>query len=226
MNKISLYVLLILVYLGISKSFSPSEKKTPFLVNEKVFTNYFKGDPLSIILLDSFSTGLMIKTYHHRYKLVYAFAQPEEIIVRTSRQFWQKNLGNHGNSLFRRNERAGVVSTIPMPPGALYIGDPSYGTWVPTDYGSKIWKFHRAYKNFPQIFGWDEFRPDLDFFQRMKIYQNNEKPYYGPNNEFGTNGLIRRERQNNKEEKKIILPTLKNSIKKYLWFPKWNSKNE
>jgi len=224
MNKISLYVLLILVYLGISKSFSPSEKKTPYLVNEKVFTNYFKGDPLSVILVDSFSTGLMIKTYHHKYKLVYAFTLPEEIIIRTSREFWQANLNNHGNSLFRRNERANINSTIPMPPGSLYIGNPAYGTWEPTDYGSKVWTFHRAYQNFPKIFGWDEFRPNLDFYQRMKIYQSNEKPYYGPNNEFGTHGLIRRERKDYKRKKKINLPTLKSTIQKYIWVPQWIKK--
>lgn len=190
-------------------------------MNEKVFPNYFKGGPLSVILVDSFSTGLLIKTFHHKYKLVYAFTLPEEIVVRTSKEFWEKNLGNHGNSLFRRNERTGFTSSVPMPPGALYVGDPAYGTWELTDYGSKVWKFHRAYKNFPNTFEWGEFRPSLDFYQRMKIYQSNEKPYYGPNNEFGTNGLLRREKKGKEDKQKVILPSLKNALKKYLWVPKW-----
>lgn len=190
-------------------------------MSEKVFANYFKGDPLSVILMESFSTGLLIKTYHHKYKLVNAFTIPSIIIVRTSKEFWEKNQINLGSSLFRRNERTALVSTIPMPPGSLYIGDPAYGTWEITDYGSKIWKFHRAYKNLPKTFEWGEFRPSLDFYQRMKIYQSNEKPYYGPNGEFGTNGLIRKENGMNENKKRIILPNIKVILKKFLWFPKW-----
>lgn len=222
MNKISIFVLLILIYLGISKSFSPSEKKTPFLANEKVFNNYFSGAPISVILLDSFSSGFLIKTYHHRYKIVHAFRIPEEIVVRTSKKFWKQNLKNHGMSLFRRQERTLKTSSVPMPPGSLFIGDPAYGTWEITDYGSKEWRFHRTYKSFPDIFGWKDFRPSLDFYQKVRIFQSNERAYYGPNNEFGN--------LNSKDtEIKILakvtdmLPQLKELVVSYFTLPEWDS---
>ncbi|MBT5094359.1 MAG: hypothetical protein HOM21_08965, partial [Halobacteriovoraceae bacterium] len=63
MNRISLYTLLILIFLGLSKSFAPSEHKTPKIDNALVFPNYFLGSPLSSILVDAFQTGFLIKTY-------------------------------------------------------------------------------------------------------------------------------------------------------------------
>lgn len=223
MNKISIFVLLILVYLGISKSFSPSEKRTAYLSNELVFNNYFTGEPVSVILLDSLSSGFLIKTYHHKYKIVHAFKIPEIITVRTSKKFWNENLENHGMSLFRRKERTLETSTVIMPPGALFLGDPAYGTWELTNYGSKVWKFHRTYKNFPQIFGWGEFKPDLDFYQRMKIYQSNEKPFYGPKNEFGTQGTTRIKKKI-KIQKQRVLPKVSTILKEYFQIPSWDEK--
>ncbi len=68
MNKISLYILLILIFLAMSKSFSPSSQGAPFVVDERVYSNFFQGAPLSVVLVDSFTTGFLIKTYFHKYK--------------------------------------------------------------------------------------------------------------------------------------------------------------
>lgn len=210
MNKISLYVLLILIFLGLSKSFSPSEQRTPYLANEQVYSDFFQGSPLSVILLDSFQTGFLIKTYFHKYKIVHGFKVPEEVVVRTSKKYWTKNLANKGLSLFRRKElnyekrieelkknkyqseisQSHEESNLPMPPGFIYLGDRAYGRWRLENSGRKVWSFHRAYRHFPKLFNWGTFRPSYDFYERGKIYVNQEKPFYGLNQEFGTNGSI------------------------------------
>lgn len=224
MNKISLYILLILIFLGISKSFSPSEKRTIHLENEKVYVNIFKESPTTMILLESFSVGFIIKTYYQRYKIVHAFKSPEEIIIRTSRKFWEKNLKNHGMSLFRRDER-NIAYTTPMPPGAIFIGDPAYGTWELTDYGAKAWVFHRTYKSFPTLFSWGRFVPTQEFYQKMKLYENDRKPFYGLQNEFGTNGTISKDfLEYNFEDDKVTI-SFRDLLKSYFSLPSWEKKN-
>lgn len=190
MNKASVYILLILVFLGLSKSFSPSEHQTPYLANESVFPHYFIGAPLSVMLIDSFQTGFIIKTYFQRYKLIHGFAGPEYITVRTGQDFWQENLKNLGMSLFRRSEGDDLGSTTPAPPGTLFIGDPAYGTWVYEKSGNRIWKFHRAYRHFPEIFHWGDFRPTDEFHEQLEIHLNNQQPFYGLTKEFGDDGKV------------------------------------
>jgi hypothetical protein len=190
MNKFSIYILLILIFLGISRSFSPSAQGTKYIINEKVYSNFFEGAPLSLILLDSFQTGFLIKTYYQKYKVVHAFKRPSVVIVRTSYDFWEKNKPNRGMSLFRRNERNNIENNIVLPPGSLYIGDLGFGHWEWGDSGEKFWIFHRAYRHFPKMFGWGEYVPTQDFYKLMKSSLSEEKPFYGIGNEFGTDGPI------------------------------------
>lgn len=193
MNKISLYVLLILIYLGISASFSPTQKGTPFMENEKLFGNFFQGAPLSAILVDSFTTGLIVKTYYQKYKIFHGFKRSEMKVIRTSKKFWEKNEKNLGMSLFRRSENDKTPKTLPMPPGTLFIGDTSFGRWKTSDYGDQIWSFHQAYRHFPKEFGWINFDFTMRSFKSLKIHAENNTPYYGSNNEFGTYGDVTRE---------------------------------
>ena len=226
MNKISVYILLILIYLGLSKSFSPSEKKASYIPNQRVFSSFFYGSPLSVILLESFQTGFLIKTYFQKYKIVHGFKHPETIIVRTSYDFWKKNLPNLGMSIFRRGERQNAESTIPMPPGLLYIGDPSYGHWEIQDSGDKLWFFHRAYRHFPNYFGWNEFRPSERFFETALTFLGQDKPYYGENMEFGSKGYLTLELVKHKEKKddEIIQSDLKRRWNEFLHTPQWSKK--
>ncbi|OUR96219.1 hypothetical protein A9Q84_07625 [Halobacteriovorax marinus] len=225
MNKISIYILLILIYLGLSKSFSPSEKKAPYIPNEKVFPSYFYGAPISIILLESFQTGFLIKTFFQKYKIIHGFKHPETLIVRTSYSFWEKNKKNVGMSIFRRGERKNTESLIPMPPGILYIGDPAYGHWEIQDSGEKLWFFHRAYRHFPNIFNWNIFRPSEKFYETALTFLTHDKSYYGENGEFGTEGSLTREKLEikEKESEDVIKSDLKNIIEKTFYIPKWNN---
>lgn len=225
MNRFSLYILLILIFLGLSKSFSPSSQKTDFIDNERVFASYFKGAPLSIILEDTYKAGFLIKTYYFKLKVIHGFKSPEHITVRTSRKFWIDNQKNIGMSLFRRYERNSVESIVPMPPGSLYIGDPSFGHWEYLDSGEKGWKFHRAYKKFPILFQWHDFIPNYKFFQTMKVYLESEQAFYGVNTEFGTLGSITKlSYQEKNSESQLKKESFKIIYKKLLSTPPWEKK--
>ncbi len=228
MNKISFYVFLILVYLGISKSFSPTETETPFLINKNAYDNYFQGAPLTVILTDSISSGFLIKTYLHKYKLVYAFRPPQEIMVRVSKKYWEQNLNNHGLSLFRRKDNSLKPSFTVVPPGTLFLGDPSYGSWVTTDYGEKVWEFHRTYKNFKDMLGWVKFIPSFGTYQKIKSHLANQIPYKDENAVFFSYYKHKKEGTGKVSNLWLneIKPALETYFRLFITVPPWKKKKE
>ncbi|MEX1100050.1 MAG: hypothetical protein WEB87_06470, partial [Bacteriovoracaceae bacterium] len=133
MNKALLYCALLLAYLGLSKSLSPSEFGISYVFNEESLSKLITGAPVSVILIDTHSTGFIIKTYYQKYKVVYGFQTYEEIIVRTSGTFNAKHAKHIGMSIFRRTESL-EESFTPLPPGSVFIGNRDFGRWK-TDHG-------------------------------------------------------------------------------------------
>lgn len=222
MNKFSMYVLLILVFLGLSKNFSPSSQKSIFVQNEQVLSALIPDAPISLILVDLFDAGFIIKTYYLKLKVIHGFKSDETIMVRTTHKFWKKNFDNIGMSLFRRFERDLAESTVPMPPGSLFIGNRAFGRWRYQNSGRRVWKFYKVYRHFPKSFSWGDYRPDYDFYKAMQIHLTNETPFYGTNNEFGTNGLITKKvGMANSLRKKQESITFVNHLKRYVSIPRW-----
>lgn len=225
MNKISLYTLLILLFLGLSKSFSPSAQRTTFVQNEQVFPGLFSGAPLSLILIDAFKAGFLIKTYYLKFKIVHGFKQPEFLIVRTNKKFYEKNQNNIGMSLFRRYERNSKESTTPLPPGSIYVGDPAFGGWKYHNSGQRLWHFHRVYRHFTRQFFWGKYRPTYEFFEKIQIHLKNETPFYGLNNEFGTEGTITNELFKNSPYRiRANDINFLDQLGKYIAIPQWSNK--
>lgn len=227
MNKLSLYTLLIFIFLGLSKSFAPSEKRTDFLKNERVLSHLFQGSPLSLILVDRFQAGFLINTYYLKIKVVHGFKEPHERVVRTSWQYWQSLEGFIGMSIFRRFERTNIESTVPMPAGIIYIGDPAFGHWDYHNSGKKIWLFHRAYRQFPKIFKWGEYTPTYKFYQKYLTYLKNNKPFFGINKEFGTKGSLNKMYTDKvKDYTQKDKTTFIDHAKILFKIPRWNSSGE
>lgn len=212
MSKITIYILLILIFLGLSRGFSNKEHKLHYIKNERVYANFFYEGPLSVILVASFNKGTFIKTYYHQYKVIYAFKQPDLITVKTSRAFWEKNAKNLGLSLFRVTEE-GDQSEIPMPPGALFLGDLAYGSWKHSDSGEKVWRFHIPYADFDKLLGWGNFRPSFEFYKVMNSHLEQNKVFKGLNGEFGTGGKVSK---NIILHKNSTLPRNKSVFENYL----------
>jgi hypothetical protein len=191
MKNASFYIIFMLIFLGLSKSFSPEEQSFYFLKNEQSFSPLFYGSPITVILIDNFRSGFLIKSYYQKYKVVNGFTGDYEVIVKTTKEFWTQNLENLGMSLFHRDERDAVEHNIPTPPGFMFLGDQTYGHWDNHPSGDKVWIFHRAYKNFPKMFLWGEdFLPTYHFYQMGLISLSMNTPYLGNNIEFGTNGKV------------------------------------
>ena len=219
MQKIFLYFVLVIAYMGLSKALSPSELGMDYVPNEKGLSKIIPGQAVTVILTDTHATGFLIKTYYQKYRLVHGFQGVEEMIVRTSRDFALKNKHNIGMSLFRRYE--GAEETLPMPPGVAFIGNRGFGEWRPNKEGEIRWRFYRAYKNLPRYLGWGGWRPGTAFHEGYLAHLERHKPFYGLDREFGTQGRITRrnfpnffkpERQQKVELKTLLLNYLKENF--------------
>lgn len=190
MNKIALYILLVISYLGLAKSFSPTELGVSYIANKEDLSLLANDAPVSVILTDMHSTGFIIKTYYHKYRIVYGFKTLDEIVVRASKKITQESKDFIGMSVFRRNGRDLVDNFTPLPPGSIFVGDPAFGRWKMTNSGKKRWYFYRAYRSLPKLLRWGKFKPNVDFYNKVKAFIGQNKPFFGLNNEFGTMGSI------------------------------------
>jgi hypothetical protein len=217
MNKLIIYGILLLTYLGLSKSLSPNEFGIKYVNSDQSLSDLIPGSPVSVILTDIHSTGFIIKTYYHKYKVVFGFQSYEELIVRTSRIFTEKYKNYLGMSVFRRYKIDQQESFTPLPPGSIFIGDKNFGNWEFKDTTNKEWKFFRVYRQIPKYLGWGDFKPTFKIYNKIKLHESQDKPFIGSNDEFGINGTITRkafpkyfDRQSPKEAK------LNNFLKDYV----------
>ena len=215
MGKISLYVLLILVYLGLAKSLKTDEKRIFLKNNEDISKSAgLLRPPTSVILLDSFSEGLILKTYILKLRIIRVFSETKDITIKTSPEFWKENKDNIGMSIYRLDEGALNPEVTPMPPGTYFLGVFTFGSWRLISSGERIWKFHRSYRDLPELLAWGTWRPTKTFYQKIKLHKEQKLAFHGPNNEFGTDGSItkkniQRTRTGIKFIKKGFMPHLK-----------------
>jgi hypothetical protein len=216
-NKVIIYVTLIFLYLGLSKSLSPSELGISYVNNQKSLSEIVRGQPLSVILIDVHSTGFIIKTYYHKYRIVYGFQTYEELIVRVSRSFMQKNLDNIGLSLMSRNNE-GELNFTPLPPGSVFIGDTRFGRWNKIKGSDELkWTFHHAYRFLPKYLGLKDFKITYKFFEEIGRSINDHKAFYGFNDEFGAKGdITKKSFPSFFTKKKANTDDLKEYMKNYL----------
>lgn len=191
MDKLIAYSFLLLLYLGLSKSLSPNEFGISYINKSKDLSEIVTGKPISVVLTDIHTTGFIIKTFYHKYKIIYGYQSYEELIVRTSRQYSDKQKKFLGMSIFRRYTND-EESLIPLPPGSIFVGNKNYGNWITNKDGSKTWRFFRVYRQIPIYLGWKDFKPDFDFHNKARLLEAQGMPFYGLNNEFGYDGTITR----------------------------------
>ena len=191
MNRISIYILLIITYLGISKSFSPQERSLLYFQNKYALASYFQARPTTIILKELSVSGLFIKTYLQKYLIISGFEEPHYITVVTPKQFWEESQKFLGMSIFRRGESEDEgPSLIPMPPGYLFTGNPSYGQWVRQRTGYKKWSYYRSFKHYPRLFGYGNFKISHQFIKAARRAHGLGSPFFGLKNEFGKDGTL------------------------------------
>lgn len=189
MNKVALYILLILIFLGASRSILPDKGSSLFLQDSTNYSGIFSGSPLSVILLDAYKVGFAIKSHIHKYQVLRYFQNSEVITVRVSKKHFEETLPYIGMSLFRRAEN-GKESTLSMPPGSLLIGDSVFGRWTYRKDKGKVWSFYRAYRRLPTQLFWGDFIPSYRFYRQLKVHEEQGISFLGSDKEFGSEGSV------------------------------------
>lgn len=209
MNKIALYIFIVLIFLAAIRGFVPDFKSKSYIEDESSYLKIFKDAPVSAILLDAYEMGFILKSYIHSYRVFKVFERSRTITFRVSHDYFQKTLGYIGLSLFRRSEgEDDRGSTVPVPPGSLFVGKPSYGSWrYKRGEREKVWVFYRRYRYFNQEFFWGDFLPNRDFYRALNRSLEENKVFRGLNNEFGSEGVLTQSR--------LSLNWYKNQNKKY-----------
>lgn len=222
-RKFTYYFLLVLIFSGLSKSLAPLERETLYVQNEKVLPGLFQSAPVSLILVDAFYTGIFIKTYYLKFLAFYGVKRSEIVVVRTNKSYWRKVIPFVGLSIFQRGEYTGSENLTPVPPGASFVGDPTFGSWELGPDGQKVWEFYRAYSQFPEELGWADWRPNMEFFNKLNIFFDNDVPFFGVNQEFGPNGTITQHSwPEHVQTAKYIKTTFYQYSKKFLWIAPWS----
>ena len=75
-----------------------------------------------------------MKTYLQKFLIVEGFEDSSEVTVRTSKDFFEEEKKYVGLSILRRGEQQEKTSFTPMPPGVLFMGDPSYDSLSDLDF--------------------------------------------------------------------------------------------
>ncbi len=145
----------------------------------------------SIVLEDMKEEGVFFPTYYHKYRVVQGdqtwttdWLEVSESVYRNHENFLGMTLASKGPD---------GETTTPHPPGYDYVGNPKYGQWRTDSSGRSFWEFYGQYALLRDLLGLGGrviYRNDYDLYQ---TYRNQNRPYYGPNREYGTRGTLTRQ---------------------------------
>jgi len=157
---------------------------------EEMIRDLAYAPEFSIILEDMKEEGNFFKSYYHRYRIIQGEISHLTEWKKVPRDFYLRNKDFLGMTLAAK-PKGGTLNTTPAPPGYHYVGNPAYGTWRTDSQGNTFWEFYGKYRLFTDLlaFGGRIFRSDYDTFTD---YSRRGLPYYGPRNEYGTNGSFTR----------------------------------
>lgn len=141
----------------------------------------------SIILEDMDVKGNFFPAYYQRYKVVQETKEYTTDWMQVPEQYYRRTENFLGMTLVSKKE--GKVDGTPGPAGYSYVGDPRYGQWR-EGAGGSFWVFYGQYRLLSDLLGGRSiFRSDYSNYEQ---HRSQGRPYYGGNNEFGTNGTAMR----------------------------------
>ncbi|MBU2549970.1 MAG: hypothetical protein KKB20_16280 [Proteobacteria bacterium] len=136
----------------------------------------------SVILSDMKVEGNFFKTYYHKYEIVLPEKKALPDWVEVPEEFFQQYLPFLGMTILTKKE--GKIAGKVGPPGYDYVGDKRYGEWRRDSSGGSFWVFYGQYRLLSDLLHGPVYRSSYN------NYYTNNRPYYGPNKEYGTTGTL------------------------------------
>jgi hypothetical protein len=134
--------------------------------------------------------GTIFTTYYHKYKVVQGNRTWTTDWLEVPKSTYRANANFLGMTLVSKTPSG--ENSSPHPPGYDYVGNSRYGQWQRNG-GRSFWVFYGQYAMMQSLFGLGGrgiYRSDYD---RYQTYRTQRRPYYGPNQGYGTNGTITRQ---------------------------------
>ena len=153
-----------------------------------------KGVPTySVILDDMKEEGSFFNTYYHKYRIIMEDKATETGWQEVREDYYRRNMPFLGMTIWVKKE--GKETEAVGPAGYEYVGDRRYGRWQTNSSGQSFWAFYGQYMFMSALLGRGPiYRDHYTTYTRSR---SQNRPYYGPHNEYGTNGsLTKRQKPN------------------------------
>lgn len=158
----------------------PIELLTRQLSNEKSYT---------ISLEDMKEEGFFFKDYLHRYQIITGEKVDITNWMAVDESYFSRHTEHLGMALVTKSED-GKITTIPAPAGYQYVGNPKYGQWRTDSSGGSFWEFYGKYAMLQSALGLASSLIHRRDYDGYLDHRQRGLPYYGKNNEYGTNGSL------------------------------------
>ncbi len=155
---------------------------------EKIKTSLKNAPDYSIILEDMKQEGNFIPEYFHKYCVIQGDQQYKTGWMEISEKDYRLNESFLGMTLVAKKDGEAISGALP--PGYQHVGDQRYGHWQNDHRGGTFWEFYGKYALFSALLGGVNrpiYRRDYDSYKQSR---RRNAPYFGRNNEYGTNGTL------------------------------------
>ncbi len=159
----------------------------------------------SVILEDMKEEGDFFNTYYHKYRILMEDKTTRTDWWEVPKEYYERYLPFLGMTIWAKKN--GKEGESIGPPGYEYVGDKRYGRWETGSSGQSFWVFYGQYRLLSDLLGGGRiFRGDYD---RYTNYRSRGRPYYGPRNEYGTNGSVTKRQKPNFYSRRMSRERLK-----------------
>lgn len=164
-----------------------------------------------IVLDDMREEGTFFSKYYHRYLITQGARQSRTDWIEVSEAVFQKYEPFLGMALVSKTDQG--VNNTAHPPGYDRVGNPQYGQWVNRG-GTSFWEFYGQYAFMRSMLGWgNDFGMRRSDYDDYRSARRDNRPYYGQNKEYGTQGTItQKQRPSTFERRKRAIARKKSSF--------------
>ena len=147
------------------------------------------GEPeYSVILADMRTDrGLFSSIYFHRYQIIMGEKMDTTSWTQVSKEIFRRYESLLGMTILSKTPE-GEVTEAAYPPGYQYVGNSRYGRWDRDRSGGSFWVFYGQYALMRDVFGFGSRRVYRNDWDDYRSHRQQRRPYFGPKQEYGTNG--------------------------------------
>ncbi len=144
--------------------------------------------PDYILMLDDMrEEGTFFPQYYHRYLVTQGERKVQTDWIEVPEDIYRKYEPFLGMALASKTSEG--VNATPHPAGYDHVGNPQYGKWVERN-GTSFWEFYGQYALLQSLMGMGGNLINRADYNDYRTSRRDNRPYYGRNNEWGTQGSV------------------------------------